>query len=131
MNWNSLLGLDALTARWRAVAIETAIAAEDRVDLARLEWREHKRSLQTLLILVVALGGLTVVALVILSLALVVQFWDTPHRATVAWCLGGGWTLIWALALWRLLAVVRQLSKPFALTRNELKTDWQALKVKL
>lgn len=118
-------------ARWRAVAIETAIAAEDRVDLARLEWQEYKRSMQTLLILVVTLGGLTVVALLILSLALVVQFWGTPYRITVAWCLGGGWLLIWALALWRLLAVVRQLSKPFALTRNELMTDWQALKVKL
>lgn len=131
MNWISLLGLDALLARWRASLNEVALAAEDRVDLAQLEWQVHKRSLQTLLILVVALGGLTVVVLTVLSIALMVQFWDTAHRNTVAWCLAGGWLLIWVLALWRLLAVVKQLSEPFKLTRSELKVDWKTLKEKL
>ena len=131
MNWISLLGLDALLARWRASLNEVALAAEDRVDLAQLEWQVHKRSLQTLLILVVALGGLTVVVLTVLSIALMVQFWDTAHRNTVAWCLAGGWLLIWVLALWRLLAAVKQLSEPFKLTRSELKVDWKALKEKL
>ena len=131
MNWISLLGLDALLARWRASLNEVALAAEDRVDLAQLEWQVHKRSLQTLLILVVALGGLTVVELTVLSIALMVQFWDTAHRNTVAWCLAGGWLLIWVLALWRLLAAVKQLSEPFKLTRSELKVDWKTLKEKL
>ena len=131
MNWISLLGLDAVLARWRASLNEVALAAEDRVDLAQLEWQVHKRSLQTLLILVVALGGLTVVVLTVLSIALMVQFWDTAHRNTVAWCLAGGWLLIWVLALWRLLAAVKQLSEPFKLTRSELKVDWKTLKEKL
>lgn len=131
MNWISLLGLDVWIARWRASVIETAIAAEDRVDLARLEWLEHKRSLQTLLIIGVALGGLTVVMLIMLSIALLVQFWDTEHRILVGWLLGGGWFVVWGLALWRLLAAVHQLASPFALTRNELATDWKALKEKL
>ena len=131
MNWISLLGLDALLARWRGNLNELALAAEDRADLAQLEWQLHKRSLQTLLILVVALGGLTVVVLTILSIALMVQFWDTEHRTTVAWCLAGGWLLIWVLALWRLLAAVKQLSEPFRLTRSELKADWKTLREKL
>ena len=131
MNWISLLGLDVWIARWRASVIETAIAAEDRVDLAGRHFIKHKSSLQTLLIIGVALGGLTVVMLIMLSIALLVQFWDTEHRILVGWLLGGGWFVVWGLALWRLLAAVHQLASPFALTRNELATDWKALKEKL
>ena len=40
MNWLSILGLEALAARWHANVLEAAIAAEDRVDLARLEWQD-------------------------------------------------------------------------------------------
>jgi len=131
VNWISLLGLDALLVRWRAGLNEAAIAVEDRADLAQLEWQEHKRSLQTLAVLFIALGGLTAVVLMVLSIALIVQFWDSAYRNTVAWALAGGWLLLWALALWRLLVAVRQLSHPFKLTRNELKTDWKAWKEKL
>ena len=43
MNWLSLLGLEGWMARWRAAAIEGAIAAEDRITLARLELDDVKR----------------------------------------------------------------------------------------
>ena len=46
MNWLSLLGLEGLAARWRANLIEGAIAAEDRMDLARLEWADLKQRIQ-------------------------------------------------------------------------------------
>jgi uncharacterized membrane protein YqjE len=131
VNWISLLGLDAWAARSRAALVETALAAEDRVELARLEWLQHKRSLQTLLIVGVVLGGLTVVVLLALTMAVMVQFWDTPHRAAAGWLLAAGWLVLWALALWRVIAVARQLSQPFELTRHELLTDWRALKEKL
>ena len=131
MNWISLLGLDAWVARWRAAVIELAIAAEDRTDLARLEWVQHKRSMQTLAVLAIVLGALTVVVLIVLSMAVLVQFWDSEHRRLVAWLLVGGWVLIWGLGLWRLLAAFRQLSSPFRLTRRELRSDWQALKEKI
>ena len=49
MNWLSLLGLESLVARWRANVIEGAIAAEDRMDLARLEWQDQKQRLQQML----------------------------------------------------------------------------------
>src|SRR3989338_8975878 len=69
MNWLSLLGLEALVARWRANVIEGAIAAEDRMDLARLEWQDQKQRLQQMLVLTIVVAGLTVVALLMLSLA--------------------------------------------------------------
>ncbi|WP_027013757.1 phage holin family protein [Comamonas composti] len=131
MRWTSLLGLDALIARWRASVIELAIAVEDRSDLARLEWEQHKRSMQSVVMLLIAMGTLGVVFLLMLSLALLVQFWDSEHRVLVAWSLAGGWLLLWALALWRLLLAARQLSRPFMLTRQELNEDWQALKKRL
>lgn len=131
MNLISLLGLDSLMERWRASLNEAAIAAEDRVDLAQLEWQQHKRSMQTLAVLVIVLGALTVVVLIVLSMAVLVQFWDSEHRRLVAWLLVGSWVLIWGLGLWRLLAAVRQLSSPFRLTRRELRSDWQALKEKI
>ena len=131
MNLISLLGLDTLIVRWRAGLNETALALEDRTDLARLEWLQHKRSIQTLMVLAIALGALTVVVLMVLSIAVLVQFWDTEHRRLVAWLLAGGWALVWIIGLWRLLAAANQLSNPFKLTRNELKADWKAMKEKI
>ena len=131
MNLISLLGLDSLLERWRANLNEAAIAAEDRVDLAQLEWQQHKRSMQVLAVLAIVLGALTVVVLIVLSMAVLVQFWDSEHRQLVAWLLVGGWVLVWGLGLWRLLAVVNQLSSPFRLTRRELKSDWQAMKERI
>ena len=61
MNWLSLLGLEGLAARWRANLIEGAIAAEDRMDLARLEWADLKQRIQQLLVLTILVAGLTVV----------------------------------------------------------------------
>lgn len=131
MNLISLLGLDTLIARWRAGLNETAVALEDRSDLARLEWLQHKQSLQTLIVLAIALGALTVVVLMVLSIAVLVQFWDTEHRRLVAWLLAGGWALVWIIGLLRLLGAAKQLSNPFKLTRNELKADWKSLKEKI
>ena len=108
MNWLSLLGLEGLAARWRANVIEGAIAVEDRVDLARLEWADLKQRIQQLLVLTIVVTGLTVVALIMLSLAVLVHFWDTPQRTLVAWLVAGVWTLGWVAALVALgISVVR------------------------
>lgn len=131
MNWLSLLGLDALRARWQAAVIEGAIAFDDRVALARLEWRDEKRHLLRALLLTLAVGGLTVVALLLLSLALLAQFWDTPQRMAVAWGLAVVWLLAWGAALAALLSVLRQVGQGFALTRRELAQDWQSCKERL
>ncbi len=131
MNWISLLGLDALLARLRAAVIEAAIAAEDRADLAKLEWQQYQSRLILTAGLVIALGGLTVIAAVMLSIALLVTFWDSEHRLLVAWLIGGGWLVLWALVIFALRSVGRQLANPLQLTRSELLADWRALKQRL
>lgn len=131
MNWISLLGLEAIAARWRANVIEGAIAAEDRWTLAHLEWQEQKRRLRYLGIFVLIFAGLTIVTLVVLSFAVIVQFWDTPQRNLVAWILTGGWVIAWAAVLLTLVSLARQAGKGFALTRSEILRDWQSIKERL
>lgn len=131
MNWFSLLGLEGWIARWRATVIEGAIAAEDRLELARLEWAEQKRRLGLVAALAIAAGGLTVVALIALSLALLVQFWDSPHRILVAWLLAGGWVIVWCGVLIALVSIARQAGNAFSLTRRELAHDWRDIKERL
>ena len=128
MNWISLLGLEAIVARWRANVIEGAIAAEDRLTLAQLEWHEQKRRLRNLGIFTLIFAGLTMVTLVVLSFAVIVHFWDTPERTMVAWLLAGGWLAAWVGVLLTLLSIVRQAGKGFSLTRSELVRDWQSIK---
>jgi uncharacterized membrane protein YqjE len=131
MNWLSLLGLESLVARWRANVIEGAIAAEDRMDLVRLEWGYQKQRLQQLLVLTIVVAGLTVVALIMLSLAMLVHFWDTPNRTLVAWVVAGVWTLGWGVAFVSLVSVAQRASNGFALTRQELAQDWRDIKERL
>lgn len=131
MSWISLLGLDALAARWRANVIEGAIAIEDRLELARLEWLDQKKRLQQLLVLAIAVTGLTIVALLLLSMAVLVQFWDTPHRGLVAWVVAGAWLVAWCAAALKLLSVLRSTGHGFALTRHELAQDWRDIKERL
>ena len=131
MNWLSLLGLEAFMARWRANVIEGAIAAEDRLELARLEWLDQKRRLQQLLVLLIAVTGLTVVTLVLVSMAILVQFWDTPHRVMVAWVVAGVWLVAWCAAIIKLVSVARSTGSGFALTRRELSQDWRDIKERL
>ncbi|RAR52794.1 UNVERIFIED_CONTAM: putative membrane protein YqjE [Acidovorax defluvii] len=131
MNWLSLLGLEAFMARWRANVIEGAIAAEDRLELARLEWLDQKQRLQQLLVLLIAVTGLTVVTLVLVSMAILVQFWDTPHRVMVAWVVAGVWLVAWCAAIIKLVSVARSTGSGFALTRRELSQDWRDIKERL
>ena len=126
-----MLGLEAFVARWRANVIEGAIAAEDRLELARLEWLDQKQRLQQLLVLLIAVTGLTVVTLVLVSMAILVQFWDTPHRVMVAWVVAGVWLVAWCAAIIKLVSVARSTGSGFALTRRELSQDWRDIKERL
>ncbi|CAN7324755.1 hypothetical protein ASF19_15775 [Acidovorax sp. Leaf84] len=131
MNWLSILGLESLVSRWRANVIEAAIAAEDRMDLARLEWQDQKQRLQQMLVLTILVAGLTVVALIMLSLAVLVHFWDTPQRTLVAWIVAGVWVAGWGATLLSLVSVAKRASDGFALTRRELAQDWRDIKERL
>ncbi len=131
LNWTSLLNLQRLAGRWRAVMAEGSMAVEDRLELARLEWAQHKRRLALLALLLVLFGVLAVVFLLLLSAAVLVQFWDTPQRALVAWLLAGLWLLACAGVFAALLSLARQSRSAFVLTRRELVQDWRAIKEQL
>lgn len=131
MNWLSLLGLEAWAARWRAAVIEGAIAAEDRLELARLEWAQLRARLQWLLVLGIAAGALTVVVALLLSMAVLVHFWDTPYRATTGWLIALVWLFVWMVLVWKLVRIAQASQQGFALTRRELAQDWQDLKERL
>lgn len=127
----SVLGIDAFIARWRASVIEGAIAAEDRLELAKLELLEQKTRLIRLVVLGAVLVALTIVTLTVLSIALMVHFWDTHLRLTMAWSVAGSWLVIWAGLLAWMYVTLKKANTPFALTRNELSQDWHALKERL
>ena len=131
MNWLSLLGLDAFVARWKAAGLEGAIAAQDRLELAHLEWQDQKKRLVQLLVLAIGVSALTVVALVVLSVALMVQFWDTDHRTMVAWIVAGVWVVGWGGALAALISIATASAEAFAFTRRELLRDLHDIKERL
>lgn len=131
MNLLALLGLDALFARWRTAVREGAGAVDDRLALARLEWQDHKERLRLVVALAVLAVGVTMVLFLVLTAAVLVQFWDTPYRNLVAWCLTGAWFAAWGCLVWQLWVVSCKLGDGFALTRQELAQDWQDIKERL
>ena len=131
MNWLSLLGLDAFVARWQAAGLEGAIAAQDRLELAHLEWQDQKKRLVQLLVLAVGVFVLTLVTFVVASFALIVHFWDTDHRTMVAWIVAGVWAVGWVGALAALISIATASIEGFAFTRRELVRDWNDIKERL
>ncbi len=125
MNWISLLGLQAYKERCARYAAEGKQAASDRLTLAALEWAEEKKHWQTVLVLVVAALALGVVAMLLVSLAVLVYFWDSPQRVVMAWVIAGVWLFAWLLVAYALRVALRQKRPAFHLTRTELARDWQ------
>ncbi|MFZ3161034.1 MAG: phage holin family protein, partial [Rhodoferax sp.] len=120
----SLLGLEAYIRRLKIAAGEGAMAAEDRAQLIRMAWDEEKQRLQSVVILTVAVLALTTVTVALLSVAIVVHFWDSPYRATAAWCVALVWVLLWLGAVLALLSNLRQASSAIAPAKLELARDW-------
>ncbi len=121
----SLFGLDARLRRLRIAAGEGALAAEDRVQLLRLAWEEEKQRLQLMLVLIIAVIGLTTVAVALLSVAVVVHFWETPHRVAAAWLVAAVWIALWAVAAVALMSTLRNSSEAFGPARREFERDWE------
>lgn len=131
MNWLSLLGLDSTLARWRSTALEGAAAAEDRWDLARLEFHAHKNRVLKIVVLALAMAVMTIIMLILVSAAIVVQYWDTSDRILVAWCVAGAWVVVWLITLASIWSLVQRVKQPFALTRRVLAQDWNDMKERL
>jgi uncharacterized membrane protein YqjE len=120
----SLFGLGGRIRQLRIAAAEGALAAEDRVQLLRMAWEDEKQRLKLMLILVVAVLGLTTVTVALLSMAVVVHFWETPYRITAAWSVAGVWIVLWLGAAAGLLLTLRNASNSFIPARHEFERDW-------
>lgn len=120
----SLFGLNGRIRRLRIAAAEGALAAEDRVQLLRMAWEDEKQRLKLMLLLGLAVLGLTTVTVALLSVAVVVNFWDTPHRVTAAWSVAGVWIVLWLAAIVGLLLTLRNASNSFVPARQEFERDW-------
>ncbi|MDP9600434.1 phage holin family protein [Variovorax sp. NFACC27] len=120
----SLFGLNARIRRLRIAAAEGALAAEDRVQLLRMAWEDEKQRLKLMLFLALAVLGLTTVTVALLSVAVVVNYWDTPYRITAAWSVAGVWIALWLAAAIGLLLTLRNASNGFLPARQEFERDW-------
>lgn len=121
----SLLRLEAPLRRIRIAAGESALAFEDRAQLIRLAWDEEKERLKRMLVLSIAVLGLTTVTAALLSVAVVVHFWETPQRITAAWSVAAVWVVLWIGALLALLTNLRSPSAGVTSARREIERDWE------
>ncbi len=124
MNLLSMLGLDRKIRQLKIAVGEGAIAAEDRAQLLRMAWDEEKQRFKLMLVLVIVVLGLTTVAVALLSVAVVVHFWDTPHRTTAAWSVAAVWIVLWAASLLGLWKMLNGASAAFTPVREEIARDW-------
>lgn len=121
----SLLGLDARIRRLKIAAGEGALAVEDRAQLLQMAWQEEKQRFKSTVLLVVAVLGLTTVTVALVSMAVVVNFWDTSYRVTAAWSVAGVWVLLWLAAVLSLIGTLRGAAGTLDTTQKAFERDWE------
>jgi uncharacterized membrane protein YqjE len=131
MRLSKLFGIKRHLRQLRILAGEGVLAAEDRVQLLRFAWEDEKKRLQTMLGLVIAVTGLTTIATALLSVAIVVHFWETPHRIMAAWLVAAAWVALWLAAVVTLLSMLRKSSDAFDPARKAFERDVASLQESL
>lgn len=127
----SFLGLDARIRRVKIAAGEGALAIEDRAQLLQMAWQDEKQRLKSTVLLAVAVVGLTTVAVALVSVAVVVNFWDTSYRVTAAWSVAGVWVLLWLAAVLSLIGMLRGAAGTLDTTQKTFERDWEWLQSRL
>ena len=127
----SLLGLDARIRRIKIAAGEGALAVEDRAQLLQMAWQDEKQRLKSTVLLVVAVLALTIVTVALVSVAVVVNFWDTAYRVTAAWSVAGVWVLLWLAAVLSLIGTLRGAAGTLDTTQKAFERDWEWLQNRL
>lgn len=127
----SFLGLDARIRRIKIAAGEGALAVEDRAQLLQMAWQDEKQRLKSTVLLVVAVLALTTVTVALVSVAVVVNFWDTSYRVTAAWSVAGVWVLLWLAAVLSLIGTLRGASGTLETTQKAFERDWEWLQNRL
>jgi uncharacterized membrane protein YqjE len=125
---SALFGLKSQLRRLRILVGEGALAAEDRAELLRFAWEDEKKRLRSMLGLVIAVVGLTTIAIALASVAIVVHLWDTPYRATAAWWVAAVWGVLWLASVLALLSMTGKPSTAFEPVRHEFERDREWLR---
>jgi uncharacterized membrane protein YqjE len=128
MRLSSLFGIKSQLRRLRILIGEGALAAEDRAELLRFAWEDEKKRLRRMLGLVIAVVGLTTIAIALLSVAIVVHFWDSPQRAVAAWLVAAVWVVLWVVAVLALLSLSARPSMAFEPVFREIERDREWLR---
>ena len=123
MRLASLFGIKSQLRRLRILVGEGALAAEDRAELLRFAWEDEKKRLRWMLGLVIAVAGLTTIAIALVSVAIVVHFWDTPQRAVAAWLVAAVWVALWLASVAALLSMTGKSSAAFEPVLREFERD--------
>jgi uncharacterized membrane protein YqjE len=96
---------------------------QTRLELASLELQEARQRFVGLLVLVVALFAMGLLALTLLTLALLVSFWDTAARIPLVWV----FAVVYAAIAWGLFSEIRRRLKEapplFEATLSEIRKD--------
>lgn len=127
----SFLGLDARIRRLKIAAGEGALAVEDRAQLLQMAWQDEKQRLKSTLVLIVVVLGLTTVTVALLSMAVVVNFWDTSYRVTAAWSVAAVWVLLWLGAVLSLIGILKGAAGTLESTQQQFARDWDWVQSRL
>lgn len=102
--------------------LNTALAGvENRIELFLVELREERIRIFQVLLLGCATAVLGFMALLVVTVTLVVTFWDSA-RVPVLVVLSAGYCLATVVLLWRLIARLQRWSS-FSTTLEEIKKD--------
>jgi uncharacterized membrane protein YqjE len=123
LSLSRIFGITSRLRRLRILMGEGALAVEDRAELLRFAWEDEKRRLQWMLGLVIAVVGLTTITAALLSVAIVIHFWDTPYRSVAAWWAAAVWAVLWLASLVALVSMKGKSSATFESVRREFDRD--------
>ena len=98
-----------------------AALAQNRLELALVEWREERNRLCGMLLLAAAGIVCCLMALIVLTFTIVVIFWD-EHRVAVLACFGVAYLAGAGFTLMKLNSRLKD-SEPFSATLAEFKKD--------
>lgn len=104
------------------------LLAEDHADLLSLEWAAEKRRLLGMVSsqAVSAIAG--ILALAFLAVAILVTFWDSPHRTAVAWILPVTFAGLAVIGWYRSRRLALAGRDAFSHSRREWSRTWSSLK---
>lgn len=131
----ALFGVDRLLSSFGEAVndalVEGVSGFEARKELAKMEWAEEKVRLQRLFLFAVLFAVFLFLTLFFVSMAVLVTFWETDHRVTVAWGVALLWGTGFFVSFLSLRKVVQQGRQAFQYTRQELQEDLQTVKNQL